>query len=878
MTLKAKRWKIAFVVGGAVLAAQIAASALVHTHAVRSYLISHLEQTFGRHVEVDEFAVSLLPAPELDAEGITVSEDPGFGEEYFLRAEQFSAGVRWLGLLRGRLRLGTVTLSHPTLVLARNSEGRWNLEGWLPPGHAGSIRNAVPAQAAQAANRLQKIEIDNGRLDFKLGDQKQAFAFVAVSGSVEQMAPGRWRLHLEAQPWRSGVQLQSTGTLTVDGEVAGTSTRLQPASLRIRWDDGSLADLFRLLQGQDNGVRGLFALDATAESGVGNDGTRQSGAWSYAVDARATRIHRWDLTERSDNPSANLHCKGLWDPALGTVSALDLVVETPKSNLRGTANLLTKPKTSLELHIDSSGVQGADLLAWYRAFHAGVSDKIAARLFLTGGISVTGPPYSINSAGFSSLGGAVTVPDLVEPIQIGALRGGIERRRFVVEPTVLLFGAKEKPGGPIVKKKLAQTSDLRSAASPSQLSVGMMHDLDTRIGAVTFAGRIEEAADVLKIASDFGRTINHGWDLAGPAQVAMLWGWGQPAGRGWSGQIGLTGAKLQIAGLNRPLDLEDVKLQWQQGKRSVQIAGATGLGANWTGLLTEPVVPTDSQTLPWQFDLHADHLDAAELDRWAGPRARPNWLQRLMTSFLGGGSSGTTPGAFLKLVNARGNLQVEEFSLEQVKLKRLRANLSLRNLDLDVEDAQAQWAGGTLRGSFSAAFSAQPKYAAAVIFERVNLDEIPFAGRVADRVTGQAGGSLSLQTSGVGYDALLANLQGQGQARFGNLEFRGWDVPASLSSGALRVGSSRWNNGDAKFRIADRSFIVSLLRLNGPQTPVLLKGTVSFAREVDLQLEAAAQESRKARGPGGDHVLNLAGPLDRLRVKLAVREAQQPGD
>lgn len=876
MTLKARRWKIAFIAGAVLLALQITASVLVHTHRVRSYLISHLEQTFGRHVEVDEFAVSLLPAPELDAEGITVSEDPGFGEEYFLRAEHFSAGVRWTGLLRGHLRLGTVTLSHPTLVLSRNSEGRWNLEGWLPPGRSGSSGN--PPAEAPAANRLQKIEIDSGRLDFKLGDQKQAFAFIGVSGSVEQMGPGRWQLHLEAQPWRSGVQLQSTGTLYVDGEVAGTSARLQPASLRIHWGDASLADFFRLVQGQDRGVRGVFALDATAESGVKNDGTRQTGAWSYSLDARATQIHRWDLTERSDNPSANLHLKGLWDPALGTVSALELFVDTPKSNLRGTASLLTKPKTSLEIHIDSSGVQGSDLLAWYRAFHAGVSDKIAADLFFTGGISVSGLPFAVHSAGFSSFGGTVTVPDLADPIRVGAVRGGIERRRFVVEPVSLLFGAEEKyrnnlsPG-----KKATSVPNVRPAASSDQILVSMMDDLDTRIGAITFAGRIGEASDVLKVASDFGRPLNHGWDLTGPAQAAVLWGWGQPTGQGWSGQIAFSGAKLQAAGLNRPLDLQDVKLQWQEGKRSVQIATAKGFGAIWTGTLNEATASADSSALPWQFDLHADRLDAAELDRWAGPRARPNWLQRLMASFLGGGSSGTTASAFLKLVRARGNLQVDEFDLEQVKLRHLRATLALRNLDLQVDDAQAQWAGGTLRGSFSAAFSAQPKYTASADFERVNLGEIPFAGRAAERVSGQASGSLTLQTAGVGHDALLANLEGQGQVRFGNLEFRGWDVPASLATGAMRVGSSRWNGGDARFRIADQSFIVTLLRLNGPQVPVLLRGSVSFKREADLQLEAASEENRKQRA-AADHVLNLAGPLDRLRVKLAVREAQQPGD
>jgi hypothetical protein len=111
-----------------------------------------------------------------------------------------------------------------------------------------------------------------------------------------------------------------------------------------------------------------------------------------------------------------------------------------------------------------------------------------------------------------------------------------------------------------------------------------------------------------------------------------------------------------------------------------------------------------------------------------------------------------------------------------------------------------------------------------------------------------------------------------------NVEFRGWDVGASLASGAPRAGYSRWTSGDAKFHIANQNFIVNLLRLNGEQGPVVLKGSVSFQRDADLTLEAAVGEHRKGQPVASDHVLNLAGPLDRLRVSLAARAAQQPGD
>src|SRR5579859_7347568 len=195
----------------------------LRAHRIRAAMIAHLERTFGRRVDVQQFAVSLFPLPSLDADGITVGEDPAFGNEYFLRADRLSARLRLLSLFGGHLEFGTLSLDHPSLILVKNSEGRWNLERWLPPAtlpDASRNRSSPPKLPDTPAARLAKIDVTDGRLNFKIGDDKKPFAFTAVKGSIEQVAFGRWQINLEAQPWRSGVQLQSTGTIQVQGEVA----------------------------------------------------------------------------------------------------------------------------------------------------------------------------------------------------------------------------------------------------------------------------------------------------------------------------------------------------------------------------------------------------------------------------------------------------------------------------------------------------------------------------------------------------------------------------------------------------------------------------------------------------------------------------------
>src|SRR5712691_3233738 len=142
MTNLQKWWKPALGIVVLVVAMQAGVSFLARTHRVHAYLVAHLERAFGRQVEVASFDARILPSLQLDANGVTVGEDPSFGQEYFLRAERLSAGLRWTGLLRGHFEFGTMSLGKPSLILVQNSEGRWNLERWLPPAKVNTMQSA----------------------------------------------------------------------------------------------------------------------------------------------------------------------------------------------------------------------------------------------------------------------------------------------------------------------------------------------------------------------------------------------------------------------------------------------------------------------------------------------------------------------------------------------------------------------------------------------------------------------------------------------------------------------------------------------------------------------------------------------------------------
>jgi len=865
-----------------VIAAQLAVFFVLRTHRVHEYLITRLERTFGRHVDVHTFAVNLLPLPSLDANGISVGEDPAFGNEYFLRADRLSARLRLLGLLSGRFEFGTLTLERPSLILVKNAAGRWNLERWLPPAAGGDAGRSYGPKAPDApTNRLAKIEVSEGRVNFKLGEDKKPFAFTDVKGSIEQFGFGRWQLNLEAKPWRSGVQLQSTGTIQVRGEVAGTSARLRPARLLVRWTEASLADLVRLVRGQDEGVRGLFDLEVTAESGTKESHADAApGEWAFSLNARASQIHRWDLTERADNPRLDLRWKGRWFPADGRVSVEEMVLGSPKSNLRGTATLTTVPATGFSIRVDSAGIQASDLLAWYRAFQPGVADGVSAEQYFTGGAALGGWPLKLESAAFSSTGGKITNPGFTTAARVGAVRGGMEKNAFVIEPIAISWSgdAGEKNSG---ARKNLETPKGKVVLANS-VAIGMRFDFDDHEGSVTLSGQTEKTDDALAAAAVLGKQLNRGWEWKGQTIANLHRDWGNEKTAGWNGQIEFLKGDLQIAGLNQPVKVKDGFLRWQRGKKTVSLESVEAFGGEWSGEIAENAAAEASNGPRWRFKLHADSLSATDLDRWVGPRARPSWLERLLPAMLGG-NGGQSAGQdanvseLLRRVDAEGEVSVDEFDLEKIKLKQVRGQASLRDLRLRLQNCQAQWAGGSLQGSLAAMFDVKPVYELKLQAAGLNLAQVPLAGKVADRLTGTMGGSLELKTEGVGRDVLLEKLRGEGRIQLKKVEFRGWDVQASFAAGMPHAGASRWSDGEGVFHVSERSLEVNHLLLRAGQEEVSLKGSVSFGRQADLTLESASGAG-KQRGAGPERVMQISGPIEGPKVAIQNIGAQQPGD
>jgi hypothetical protein len=559
--------------------------------------------------------------------------------------------------------------------------------------------------------------------------------------------------------------------------------------------------------------------------------------------------------------------------AAGEAHADTLTLDLPHSHFEGAARLKTAGMSDWNLRIEDSGIQARDLLAWYRAFQPDVAESLDATQLFKASFALRGFPLSWEDVQISSVGGEVRLPGFAKPLRVGPVLGAAHNNFFELLPVQLSLESLRKEAAPKLDKPAAKTV---AGATADQLEIRFRDDFIAGRGSLRVTGKFDDGGDFFKAASAFGHTFNRGWEITGgtAGNVSREWEHGVANGR-WSGSLIFTKAQLQAAGLNLPLKLDEARLDWKNGHRSATIARAGAFGATWSGMINDAPALGESDGNNWKFQLRADHLDAADLDLWFGPRARPNWLQRLLPSLLGKSDANAKPSELLRRVTAEGDLEADSLSIEKIKLAKAHAHITFQELHLEVRDAEAEWAGGTARGSVSAEFSVPPKYEISAEVDRAELSELPWSTHWAEYWGGAASGKLHLTTSGVGRDALVAQLAASGELRFKNLELRGWDVGASMDTGILHTGASRWATGEGEFTIRDRAVQFDGLVLENPRSKIQLDGTLDFSQDLKLTFAPAAAEKRGVKSVAAPRLFQLRGPLEKPVATVEVAPVAQ---
>lgn len=775
---------------------------------LKTRIVSSISLALGRPVDVVSVRIRVLPQPGFDLENLVVHDDPAFGAEPMLRAQEVAASLRLTSLIRGRLEISRLDFIEPSLNLVRGPEGQWNLGNLVERAEKVTVAPTAKVKTDKRPG-FPYIDCSGGRINFKFGQEKKPYALTDADFSLWQESENEWAIRLTARPVRSDFNLTDTGILQVSGSwQRATILRATPVQFAFEWEGAQLGQLSKLAYGNDKGWRGAIKLSATLAGTAANS--------TLMVDASAEDVRRYDVIT-AERLRLQTHCTARYRS--GDNSLSEIACRAPAGDgiidLNGRVqNPLSTPTYDLLLTLQQVPIQSMLTLA--RHADARVKDDLSAQGQLDG--EFRGQLTADARKALWEGNGQTSEFHLISVHSGTEIALGTIPFRISAQPTKLSALSPRKNASPI----------------ESQLDIGPVRTALGKAVPLTLQGRVgQKGYDFnfhgeaqLKRLLEAARALGINAPLPnaeGSAKVDL-----QLAGE-WSGTepprvIGnaqLHAIWAQVRGFNAPLEIGSASLLLTRDEVRVQNLIASAAGTSWRGslLIARPCVGTEPCSV--HFNLHADEIAMDGLNQLLNPRARQQpWYRALSSSVTSG-----TP--YLMTVNALGKLDADRMVVGKLEAKSVTANVELKNGKLRVSDFQANFLAGHHSGDWHADFTVQPpQYSGSGTFQRVRLDQLAEAMN-GDWITGTATVGYQVSTSGLGaselFSSATANLQIEVlagslphivlEASAAPLQMRHLTTHLLLHDGKIDIRTGQIETGTEIFRLSGTASLAQILDL-----------------------------------------------------------------
>ncbi len=807
----------------------------VNVNRYRKRVAEAIGRSLGREVTVSRIALRALPRPGIVLSNFVVAENPSYGVEPMLRADTVTAYLRLTSLWRGRLEIGTLDLDNPSLNLVRRSDSHWNVEELVE--RASQVSSAPTTQARpEVRPRFPYVEASSGRINFKLGQVKKAFAFTDADFALWLESEDQWGIRLEARPMRTDVDVHDTGVLKLDGHFhRAASLRDTRLDLKLTFTGGPLGQLTKLVYGRDRGWRGNVQSNATLS------GT--PAALEVTLDAQVDNFRRYDIA-LGEALRLLVHCTGTYSSPDDTLHGLQCQSPVGAGVLEVRGNAQGWAGDAYDLSVSAGRIPAAQMVALARHAKKDLPADLTATGEFDGTFSVRKSPGGMpvwQGGGRTNL----------LALQSGVLKQDLQIGDIEVAIPSLIAAAYPHPRRS-APRKVAQppaNPELRLVVKPFPLPLGAISPatasaaFDQDHYSVDLKGEAE-LARLLNIAKALG-VGTPGVGLAGIAQidldVAGTWvGFAPP---GTSGNVQLRSVTAELQGVAEPLLISTAAatLANQQVTVSSFTAGFAK-GPELSGSASFPVHCSAPESCTVLFDIRTDDASLARLNELVNP----SYFNRPWYHLLEIGQR--REGALLKL-HAHGHFSSSRFELGTAVANNLSAAVELDAGKLRVRELRADIVGGHHNGTWTADFTATPPtYSGTGSITRVSMAQMGtlmhdnWAAGVMDAQYG-------LSMRGVNRVNLRDSASGSadftwsdGLLRHVVLDGRGAPLAFSSLIGKVVLANGTFTLADCKLQSAGANYTV--------------KGTALYDRSVALRLERA-----------GGHSYVISGPLDKPRVE-----------
>ena len=804
---------------------------------LRNRIARSIGSALGRQVTLQAVRVHALPRPGFDLEGLVIFDDPAFSAEPMVRAQDVGAQIRISSLFRGRLEIATLSATEPSINLARNSDGHWNLESLLERTAHIPI---APTSKAPSERRpaFPYLEATHARINLKLGQEKKSYALSDADLALWQDSENSWAARVSAQPVRTDFNLTDTGRIRVNATWR-RAARLgeTPLQAAFHWEKGQLGQITKLFSGRDRGWRGGVDLAADLS------GTPE--ALLIHTQLSIDDIHRYDISG-GDNVRLVTSCAGHYSTADRTLR--DLVCNSPVGigtvHVEGSIGpIATAPAYDLKLALDQ-----VPLPSVLRLLRQGKRD-LPRDLVATGQLEAQFAAKS-NGAGLPAVSGTGSIADLRF-----TLNSGKTEISFGDVPLALV-GNEPSP----FKPKVARTVPAEAHLQVGPFPLGMGAPVPaTAQGWLALSGyRLSLRGD-----AQLGNLFRLANALAlpglrpaaeGPAHVdfAVLGPWQGFASPAVTGAAQLHNVRAEMLGLDVPVEIASATVNLNAGSVTVSKLAATTRTTHWTGSVSvpRPCPPTECLI---QFDLDADQLTVADLQDWFIPHpAKRPWYRSLSST------APNEPSPWL-VMRANGSIHVNRLGWKKIVGTDVSTRVELNRGVITLAGMQGQILSGSLAGNWVLDASVQPPH------WRVNgsLSGVAVAqatGLVDDEwITGTTDAKYEFSGAGNTLSEFFAHADGEMQfslqnGGFKNLELAGGlrPFPVHRFSGELKLKKGTWQLQRGKLQSRDGIYQVS--------------GTASPAGGLDFVFLR-----------GDDQKWNVTGTLAKPRVIPASRTEARRG-
>ena len=837
----------------------------------RRGLQASLERTLHRHVTFGRVWFQVLPRPGFVIENAVIHEDPGFGSEPFVRVDRIECDVRWQSLLGARLGFSHFRLQHPNINLVRKVGGGWNIERLLVASTgadltsglspnvlaAADLKNGTPRLSAPAVS--PDWEVEDGRVNFKLGENKKPLAITELSAQLSiDSTRNHMRFRLAGYPVRTDLALPTPGAVELTGDWTPGRDLLGPLNIVVRAREALVYDWAPLVTGRATGMYGVVDAELRATGSIRR--------FNFEGRGRLSELHQWERIPPSDSMPWAINVRGQVDRDLGrvVVESADASFADSHFRLSGAIDYFPRsPELDLSLALERSRLE--DLMALAGRFWT-LPGGFGLRGRVDGSLAIQGPSDELRFSG-----------------NVGA-RNVVLNTRSASFPVSDLSIQIDNDGAQLAPARITLAPHVVLEAEGS---------LDRSTKTYPYEFTFSCKATPLRNVLDFGRALGmrtlQGWNALGygTASFRFAGSLNSPAWPALKGRAELRSARLVIPGFTELINVPRASLQ-VNGTEIIVDHLAAVLG---TSVFSGRLEHHGDGRNPWIFDLHTDSLDLGQGASWfvALPHRNPGPLVQTFPGLASFAGQREAASNLFSSLNARGRFSASKVTYRNISVDEFQTNAEVigRVIRLSKSAFQIGGAQGRLSGRLD--LSGRPAHLTAdVSLSGIAVQSL--AAHLPHALRG-ARGSMSLnghvETGGLSREEMSQNLEGHVAVVAKSLSLAGFDpldAFARLSGqGALEPvrGPVTFHAVALDLQIHDRAVVLKKTNLECSGARLSLSASRPFEGPVTVRVAADLAHVRRRWLNRSDDVdpgssppeLDFSGPLDKLAPTNRVQDS-----